>query len=289
MGFPAQVRKLRAGGRVKLRDRDASRTAGLDSREAAEALLERNKKRIFDLQEALYAERRRALLVVLQGTDTSGKDGTVKHVVGLVNPSGCRITSFGKPTKEELAHDFLWRITDALPGPGQLGVFNRSQYEDVLVVRVHELVPRAVWSRRYAQINAWERRLVRAGTPVLKVFLHISRKEQKERLLARLQDPTKHWKVGSNDIPERHLWDAYQEAYDAVLEKCSTDGAPWYVVPADRKWYRNWAVARLLLDALRGMELQWPGPDYDVDEQRARLESEGPEGSKGSEGSEGGA
>jgi PPK2 family polyphosphate:nucleotide phosphotransferase len=254
-------------------------TPGVKSKAAARKDVAALAPELAQLQERLFAngkvdERTRALLL-LQGTDTSGKDGTVKHVVGLVNPSGCRITSFGKPTKEELAHDFLWRITDALPGPGQLGVFNRSQYEDVLVVRVHELVPRAVWSRRYAQINAWERRLVRAGTPVLKVFLHISRKEQKERLLARLQDPTKHWKVGTNDIPERHLWDAYQEAYDAVLEKCSTDGAPWYVVPADRKWYRDWAVTQLLTETLRDLRLEWPTPaGVDLAAMVAELEAE---------------
>jgi PPK2 family polyphosphate:nucleotide phosphotransferase len=258
---------------------DPRATPGVKSKSAARKDVAAVAPELARLQEQLFAngkvdERTRALLL-LQGTDTSGKDGTVKHVVGLVNPSGCRITSFGKPTKEELAHDFLWRITDALPGPGQLGVFNRSQYEDVLVVRVHELVPRAVWSRRYAQINAWERRLVRAGTPVLKVFLHISRKEQKERLLARLQDPTKHWKVGTNDIPERHLWDAYQEAYDAVLEKCSTDGAPWYVVPADRKWYRDWAVTQLLTETLRDLRLEWPTPaGVDLAAMVAELEAE---------------
>jgi PPK2 family polyphosphate:nucleotide phosphotransferase len=258
---------------------DPRATPGVKSKSAARKDVAAVAPELARLQEQLFAngkvdERTRALLL-LQGTDTSGKDGTVKHVVGLVNPSGCRITSFGKPTKEELAHDFLWRITDALPAPGQLGVFNRSQYEDVLVVRVHELVPRAVWSRRYAQINAWERRLVRAGTPVLKVFLHISRKEQKERLLARLQDPTKHWKVGTNDIPERHLWDAYQEAYDAVLEKCSTDGAPWYVVPADRKWYRDWAVTQLLTETLRDLRLEWPTPaGVDLAAMVAELEAE---------------
>jgi PPK2 family polyphosphate:nucleotide phosphotransferase len=258
---------------------DPRATPGVKSKSAARKDVAAVAPELARLQEQLFAngkvdERTRALLL-LQGTDTSGKDGTVKHVVGLVNPSGCRITSFGKPTKEELAHDFLWRITDALPGPGQLGVFNRSQYEDVLVVRVHELVPRAVWRRRYAQINAWERRLVRAGTPVLKVFLHISRKEQKERLLARLQDPTKHWKVGTSDIPERHLWDASQEAYDVVLEKCSTDGAPWYVVPADRKWYRDWAVTQLLTETLRDLRLEWPTPaGVDLAAMVAELEAE---------------
>jgi PPK2 family polyphosphate:nucleotide phosphotransferase len=218
-----------------------------------------------ELQERLFANGcvggQKRLLVVLQGMDACGKDGTVKHVVGQVNPAGVRITSFKKPTKDELAHDFLWRITNALPGPGQLGVFNRSQYEDVLVVRVHDLVPKATWSRRYARINAFEKRLVASGCPVLKIFLHISRDEQKERLIERLEDPTKHWKVGTADIPERHRWDDYQDAYRDALAKCSTDVAPWYVVPADRKWYRDWAVSHLVLESLREMDLGWPTPD----------------------------
>ncbi len=217
-----------------------------------------------ELQERLFANGRvggrQRLLLVLQGMDASGKDGTVKHVVGQVNPAGVRITSFGKPTKEELAHDFLWRITRALPAAGELGVLNRSHYEDVLVVRVHDLVPRTVWSRRYARINAFERRLAAGGHSIVKVFLHVSKDEQKQRLLERLEDPTKHWKVGPADIPERRYWDAYQDAYQAALTKCSTDVAPWHVVPADRKWYRDWAVSHLVLDALRRMDLGWPTP-----------------------------
>ena len=216
-----------------------------------------------DLQERLFANGkvggRRSVLLVLQGMDASGKDGTVKHVVGAVNPAGCRITSFGKPTPEELSHDFLWRITNALPGPGQLGVFNRSHYEDVLVVRVHDLVPRSVWSRRYARINAWEKRVSAKGTQIVKVFLHLSKDEQRERLLARLDDPTKHWKVGTADIPERERWDDYQAAYLAALTRCSS--VPWYVVPADRKWYRDWAVSNLLLETLTDLHLEWPTPD----------------------------
>jgi PPK2 family polyphosphate:nucleotide phosphotransferase len=218
-----------------------------------------------ELQEKLFANGKlggkNALLMVLQGMDASGKDGTVKHVVGLVNPAGCHIRSFGKPTKEELAHDFLWRISRALPEAGQLGVFNRSHYEDVLIVRVHDLVPRATWSRRYARINAFEKRVATSGTTVIKVFLHTSKAEQKERLLERIEDPTKHWKVGTADIPERHRWDDYQAAYLDALTKCSTDVAPWHVVPADRKWYRNWAVSHLLLQHLRALDLGWPSPE----------------------------
>ncbi|MCU1602894.1 MAG: PvdS [Frankiales bacterium] len=235
--------------------------------------------KLADLQERLFANAKvggdRKVLLLLQGMDASGKDGTVKHVVGQVNPAGCRITSFGKPTKEELAHDFLWRTTNALPAAGQIGVFNRSQYEDVLVVRVHELVPRATWSRRYARINAWESRAVKSGASVVKVFLHISPDEQKQRLLERIDNPTKHWKVGTADIPERHRWADYQAAYLGALTRCSTDVAPWYVVPADRKWYRDWAVSSLLLETLSDLELGWPTPDgLDLKAMRKELVSE---------------
>ena len=222
-----------------------------------------------ELQEKVFANGKlgapERVLLLLQGMDASGKDGTVKKVVGLVNPAGCRITGFGKPTRDELAHDFLWRITNALPGAGQLGVFNRSQYEDVLVVRVNELVPRAVWSRRYARINAWEKRLAAGGTSLVKVFLHLSPQEQRKRLLARVDDPTKHWKVGAHDLEVRARWDDYQKAYLDVLNRCSTDIAPWYVVPADSKWYRDWAVSRLLLETLRDLHQDWPTPpDLDL-------------------------
>jgi len=217
-----------------------------------------------ELQEKLFANGnvggRKRLLLVLQGMDASGKDGTVKHVIGQVNPAGVRITSFGKPTKEELSHDFLWRITNALPAAGQLGVFNRSHYEDVLIVRVHDLVPRNVWTRRYARINAFERRVTAAECKIVKIFLHLSRDEQKQRLLERLEDPTKYWKVGTDDIPERHRWDDYQAAYLDAMTRCSTDVAPWHVVPADRKWYRDWAVSHIVLETLREMDLRWPTP-----------------------------
>ena len=218
-----------------------------------------------ELQEKLFAngklgDPRRALLV-LQGMDAGGKDGAVKHVVGQVNPGGLPHHVVRQAHEEELAHDFLWRITNALPAAGQLGVFNRSHYEDVLVVRVHDLVPRAVWGRRYARINAWEKRVAAQGTAIVKVFLHISADEQKQRLLDRIEDPTKHWKIGTADIPERQRWEDYQEAYADVLERCSTDIAPWYVVPADRKWYRDWAVSQLLAETLRELDLGWPEPE----------------------------
>jgi PPK2 family polyphosphate:nucleotide phosphotransferase len=231
--------------------------------------------RLSTLQEQLYAEGvtggRRRLLLLLQGMDTSGKDGTVRRVVGQVNPGGVHVTSFKKPTRAELRHDFLWRITMAVPVAGQIGIFNRSQYEDVLVVRVHNLVPESEWSTRYDRINAWERELVDDGVHFVKVFLHISSKEQKARLLARLDDPTKYWKFNPGDVAERQLWDEYTGAYAAALSKCSTEYAPWYVVPADRKWYRDFAVTSLLVEALTAMGPTYPPASFDVEEQRARV------------------
>jgi PPK2 family polyphosphate:nucleotide phosphotransferase len=254
-------------------------TPGVKGKGEARAAVAKMAPELARLQEQLFANGNvggpKRLLLLLQGMDASGKDGTVKHVVGQVNPAGCRITSFRAPTKEELSHDFLWRVTNALPSAGQLGVFNRSQYEDVLVVRVHELVPRNEWSRRYARINAWEKRVAASGTTIVKVFLHISRDEQKQRLLERLDDPTKHWKVGEHDIAEGRRWEDYQEAYVAALTRCSTEVAPWYVVPADRKWYRDWAVSNLLLETMRSLDLRWPTPEgMDLRAMAKQLKSE---------------
>ncbi|MFF5444133.1 PPK2 family polyphosphate kinase [Streptomyces sp. NPDC012888] len=227
------------------------------------------------LQERLYAAStrgdRRSLLLVLQGMDTSGKGGTVKHVAGAFNPAGCRVKAFRAPTVREQAHPFLWRVARALPLPGEIGIFDRSHYEDVLVPRVHDLVPRPVLDGRYEEINRFERTLADEGTTVVKVFLHIGREEQRARLLARLDDPDKHWKFSPADLAERARWAAYRKAYELALERCSTDAAPWYVVPADRKWYRNWAVARLLLGHLEDMAPRYPEGDFDVEECRARL------------------
>lgn len=232
-----------------------------------------------DLQERLYAEAytggSRRVLVVLQGMDTAGKGGVVGKAIGLLSPLGLRITSFKKPTPAELAHDFLWRIDQALPGPGVVGVFDRSHYEDVLVPRVHGYADAAELERRYAAITDWERRLVDEGALVLKCFLHVSAQVQRERLLARLDDPLKQWKFKPGDIDERAFWNDYQSAYAVALERCHSDAAPWHVVPSDTKWYRNWAVAQLLVEGLRGLDLTWPEPDYDVAEQRARLAADG--------------
>jgi PPK2 family polyphosphate:nucleotide phosphotransferase len=263
-------------GPVDLSALDTRATPGFDGDKAAgKAALAALGPRLSDLQERLHAEGAaggsRSLLLVLQGMDTSGKGGVVRHVIGQVDPQGCTIASFKAPTREELAHDFLWRIRRRLPGPGRLGVFDRSHYEDVLAVRVHGLVPRSTWSRRYAAINRFEARLVTDQVRVVKVFLHLSREEQRQRLLARLDDPNKHWKFNPRDVDERALWDDYQQAYAAALERCNRDAAPWYRVPADRKWYRNWAVASLLVEQLEDMKLTWPKADFDVGEQRARL------------------
>ncbi|MER6217479.1 MULTISPECIES: PPK2 family polyphosphate kinase [unclassified Streptomyces] len=232
-------------------------------------------KPLAGLQERLYAAAtagdRRRLLLVLQGMDTSGKGGTVKHVIGLFNPSGCRITGFKAPTPEEKEHPFLWRVEKALPRAGEIGIFDRSHYEDVLIARVRALAPPEVLEGRYEEINAFERALADDGVTLVKVFLHIGFEEQRARLLRRLDRPDKRWKFDPGDIGERRLWPAYQEAYERVLERCSTPAAPWYVVPADRKWYRDWAVSGLLLEHLEEMDPRYPPARFDIEACRARL------------------
>ena len=266
-------------GPVTLADLDPAATPGFTGgkREAEKALRDLGSE-LAELQERMYAEAyvggRRRILVVLQGMDTSGKGGVVKKALGLLDPNGLRLKSFKKPTEEELAHDFLWRIDRALPEPGAVGVFDRSHYEDVLVARVHELAEADEIERRYGAINDWEKSLVDSSTVVIKCMLHISAATQKERLLARLDEPDKQWKFKPGDVDERAHWNDYQQAYEIALERCNTDAAPWYVVPSDRKWYRNWAVGQLLVEALRGMQLEYPEPDYDLEEQRRRLEEE---------------
>lgn len=241
----------------------------------AQQLLAERGGRLLALQEKLYANGRsgdtRSVLLVLQGMDTSGKGGIVRHVLGNVDPQGVDHTSFGVPTDEEKSHHYLWRIRNALPRGGQIGVFDRSHYEDVLVVRVHNLVPTEVWAERYAEINQFERELVDAGTTIVKVGLFISSDEQKLRLSERLERPDKYWKFKPHDIDERLLWPAYQDAYQAVLDKTSTEHAPWHVVPADRKWFSRLAVTELLIDALEKLDLEWPAPDFDVEAEKNRL------------------
>jgi PPK2 family polyphosphate:nucleotide phosphotransferase len=220
--------------------------------------LEKQRRRIQDLQERLYAENERGMLIVLQAMDTGGKDGTIKHVFGGVNPQGCRVASFKAPSVEEANHDFLWRCPKGAPAKGRIGIFNRSHYEDVLVVRVKNLVPEDIWRRRYDQINAFERNLSLGGITVLKFFLHISKDEQKERLQSRLDDPDKRWKFSASDIKERAFWDAYQQAFEDALGNCSTEHAPWYIVPANKKWYCNLVVARTIADTLEAMDPRHP-------------------------------
>ncbi|HEX6713194.1 MAG TPA: PPK2 family polyphosphate kinase [Thermoleophilaceae bacterium] len=267
------------GDGVDLRSVDTRATpaAGGGGRAAAERMQATLGERLADLQEMLYAEGRtggkRSVLLVLQGLDTSGKSGTIKHVIGQIDPQGARISAFKAPTAEERRHDFLWRIKARLPEPGMIGVFDRSQYEDVLVVRVRNLVPRSVWSRRYAAINRFEERAVKDGTTIIKCFLHISFDEWRERQLARLDDPTKHWKFNPGDIDDAALWDDYLDAYDDALNRCNTDAAPWFVIPAGRKWHRNLAVTRLLVEHLEELKLEWPPGTFDVEEQRRRVEA----------------
>ncbi|MFF8379354.1 PPK2 family polyphosphate kinase [Streptomyces sp. NPDC015661] len=271
-----EVLRIPEGDRVDLTAYDASATpVGPADKAAGLAATAALGPRLAELQERLYAAStagdRRRLLLVLQGMDTSGKGGTVKHVIGLFNPSGCRIRAFKAPTREEQNHPFLWRIMRALPQPGEIGIFDRSQYEDVLIARVRGLVPRRQVGRRYGQINRFEKSLVEDGVTVVKVFLHLSYEEQRARLLKRLDDPDRHWKFNPGDIEERALWPAYRQAYEIALERCTTDEAPWYLVPADRKWYRNWAISKLLLEHLEALDPKYPPGDFDVEECRARL------------------
>jgi PPK2 family polyphosphate:nucleotide phosphotransferase len=250
------------GKKPKLSDIDPASTKGLNKEQGA-ARLEADRARIAELQEKLYAENRRALLVVLQGMDTSGKDGTVRGVLSGVDPLGLETTSFGSPSAEELEHDFLWRIHARLPRKGNIGVFNRSHYEDVLVVRVRKLVEPKVWKARYAQINAFEELISEQGYTVLKFFLYISRAEQKERLLARLAEPHKRHKFQLSDLEDRAHWDDYVEAYEDALAKCSTEVAPWHIVPADKKWYRNAVIARTIAETLEAMQPTVPPASFD--------------------------
>ncbi len=251
---------LKPGERVKLSDWDPSDTGGYkDSREAKAELAE-VQGRMAELQEVFYASGKKALLVILQALDAGGKDGTIRRVMAGVNPAGCTVTSFKVPTADELAHDFLWRVHKAVPVRGQIGIFNRSHYEDVLVVRILKIVPKEVWKARFDQINAFEKILSENGVVILKFFLHISKDEQAERFRERLADPTKIWKFNPGDLDMREKWDEFMNAYEDVLEKCTTAHAPWTIVPADRKWYRNLVVAKKIAKTLESLDLKYPDP-----------------------------
>ena len=260
------------GGTVELADA-AARLADSEvpEKDQLKERLDHLTKRLDDLQEALYAERRQALLVVLQGRDTSGKDGTIRKVFGPLDPQGATVTNFKAPTELELSHDFLWRVHHAAPPRGIIGIFNRSHYEDVLAVRVKRLVPESVWRPRYEQINRFERLLAENGTVVLKFYLHISRGEQRERLLARLAEPTKYWKFNPGDLVDRELWDRYTEAAEEMLARTSTETAPWFVVPSDRKPVRDVLVAEEVVAALERMDPKYPGPPDELEKWRRAL------------------
>ena len=275
---PAIEELLRVGDGFRLADVDCESTPGFDGgKSKGQRALADHAAELGDWQEKLHAESKgggkRSVLLVLQGMDTSGKGGIMRHVVSQIDPEGIRATAFKAPTKEELKHDFLWRIRNALPGPGRVGVFDRSHYEDVLIVRVHDLVPKNEWLKRYAQINAFEREVIASGTRIVKVMTHISKDEQKARLRERLERPDKHYKYNPGDVDERLHWDDYMEAYQVALTRTSTKAAPWYVVPANKKWYARYAVQQLLLDALTEMSPTWPVMDFDVKAELARLDA----------------
>ncbi|MFD4559051.1 PPK2 family polyphosphate kinase [Streptomyces sp. NPDC058469] len=271
-----ELLRVPAGQPVDLSSYDATATPGGPADKAAGLKdTARMGERLADLQERLWAASTagdgRRLLLILQGMDTSGKGGTVKHVIGLFNPSGCRISAFKAPTPEERKHDFLWRIKRALPHSGEIGIFDRSHYEDVLIARVRELAPHREINDRYTQINRFEKSLTDDGVTLIKCFLHISYDQQRRRLLERLDNPDKHWKFNPGDIEERALWPAYQQAYEIALDRCSAPEAPWYLIPADRKWYRNWAISRLFLEHLTALDPQYPKAGFDVEACRERL------------------
>jgi PPK2 family polyphosphate:nucleotide phosphotransferase len=262
--------KLRArllvppGSPVKLAARDPADTLGMTKGAATQATLEQTITRLDELQYRMYAENRRALLVVLQGVDAAGKDGTIRHVMAGLNPQGCRVTAFKTPSAEEARHDFLWRVHQAVPPRGDIAIFNRSHYEDVLIVRVHQLVPREVWSKRFEQINRFEQMLGENGVIVVKFFLHISKAEQRRRFEERLHDPAKQWKLAPSDFEERKYWDDYGVAYEDALSRCSTEHAPWFIIPADHKWVRNLAVSHILVETLEALDMKFPAPSFDV-------------------------
>jgi PPK2 family polyphosphate:nucleotide phosphotransferase len=257
--FAGELR-VKPGTRAALAHRDPGATFGVD-RETARRATARELERLADLQDRLWAEARRAVLVVLQGIDSAGKDGVIRKVMTAFNPQGCPVSSFKVPSVDELAHDYLWRVHRQVPRKGEVGIFNRSHYEEVLIVRVHGLVPKRVWSKRYAQINEFERMLTDTGTTVVKFFLSIDREEQRARFQARYDDPTKRWKFSMGDLDERKLWDDYQAAFEDALTKTSTAWAPWYVVPANHKWLRDLAVSTILADTIAALKPAYPVPD----------------------------
>jgi PPK2 family polyphosphate:nucleotide phosphotransferase len=257
--------RVAPGDRLKLKDIDSGFKDRYKNRAEAAEETEHYRNRLRELQDLLHVEGRRSLLICLQAMDTGGKDGTIGHVLGAMNPQGCRVAAFGTPSEEEAAHDFLWRVHRVAPAVGEVVVFNRSHYEDVLIVRVHKLAPERVWSRRYDEINAFERGLVERGSHILKFYLHVSKKEQLARFKDRLDDPSKQWKISEADYRERRFWNRYMTAYEDALSRCSTKDAPWFVIPADHKWFRNLAVARIVVECLEEMKMNYPKPTADIE------------------------
>ncbi len=262
---------VKPGKKVKLADLDPGYTADVKDSKHADKLLEKHRQRLFDLQELLYAEDKHAFLVVLQGLDAAGKDGTIRHIFTGLNPQGCTVTPFKQPVGEETQHDYLWRVHKAAPKRGMIGIFNRSHYEEVLVVRVHQHLSRGELKRRFEHINAFERLLAETGTTIVKFFLHISREEQAKRLLARLEHPKKYWKVNEGDLIERKFWDQYEDAYEDVFHHCSTKYAPWYIIPADKKWFRNVVISRILVETLKGLKMDYPKPTLDLSKMKMKI------------------
>ncbi len=248
---------VKPGKKVRLEDNDPGGTEGMDE-DDAKKLVKKHREKLAKLQQLLYAEHKHSLLIILQAMDAGGKDGTIRHVMSGVNPQGCSVTSFKVPSAEESDHDFLWRIHKAVPGKGQIGIFNRSQYEEVLVVRVHNLAPKSHWSEAYDQINDFEKMLAQNGVTILKFFLHISKEEQKRRFEARRTIHDKNWKASPSDYAERKYWDDYQEAFEDALEKCSKPDAPWYIVPANHKWFRDVVVSGIIVDTLEDLKMKFP-------------------------------
>ncbi len=263
---------MKSGKKISLEEWDAAKTSGYDGdKEDAQREIEKLNKKLESLQELFYAEGKHKLLIILQGMDSSGKDGVIRHVFDGVNPQGVRVACFKVPTSEELAHDYLWRVHKQTPGKGEIVIFNRSHYEDVLVVRILNLVPKETWKKRYEQINHFERTLADEGTTIIKFFLHISKEEQRQRMLERLEDPAKRWKFNPGDLETRKQWGEYMKAYEDVLEKTSTDWAPWYLIPSDRKWFRNLVIARVLVEKLEKLEMQFPQPEEDLKQYQSEL------------------
>jgi PPK2 family polyphosphate:nucleotide phosphotransferase len=263
--------RVKPGSKVKLEDLP-TRSDGSIEKKDGKAQLAVLSTQLSELQELLYAEHKQKVLIVLQGMDTSGKDSTIRHVFGDVNPQGTKVFNFKVPTPQELDHDYLWRVHQKTPGKGEIVIFNRSHYEDVLVVRVHDMVPKSVWEKRYDQINDFERLLAEEGTTILKFCLHISKEEQAERFLARLDRPSKHWKFNPGDLEERKYWKDYMDAYEDAVEKTSTDWAPWYVIPSDQKWYRNLTIAEIILEKIESLDMHFPKEVPDIEKYRGILE-----------------